>query len=434
MKYFIMRANISNKFQHQSTIKSLIFLFALCFIIACGSEEKEPVKEVVKPKKTKEEIKKEKDSAFIAAVTVEEKDSVEPVRVSYPGNKNIHYEIDAEAGKKSKTVYTGNRVNIAITGVDGRLGTATKHADANHVISILLDSGKIEITSIPRDTPADAGYEDGHAQNKITIVRARKGRQAYLRELARIARVDKIHYYVEVGFSQVMGILDFLGYDDPASTLQVLRSRKALGGDDYQRVYSQGQFIRQMILRHFNKFTGISGEVIIRGGLWFVGDDTNFETSIVQRYIDKLEEMGFPKSPSDISVRVRPPIGIRYKKFDFSDTSVVNQLLGKIENKNKKTNTSSKKVNVVKLLEGKIESARKFEESNPKAVIARLKNYYNQKAWWQIPDKDDRNRIREDIANLMMAAYIKLDNQEEANNIRLAIEAEKQMFNVDINK
>jgi hypothetical protein len=99
--------------------------------------------------------------------------------------------------------------------------------------------------------------------------------------------------------------------------LQLLRSRKGLGGDDYQRVYSQGQFMRQMMLNHFNKFTGILGNLFIRAGLLFVETNMNADDAI--GIVGQLEKNNFPKSPDDIIVRVRPAHKIKYKVFDFSD-------------------------------------------------------------------------------------------------------------------
>ncbi|MGA1308141.1 MAG: hypothetical protein ACO30M_09665, partial [Candidatus Kapaibacteriota bacterium] len=144
---------------------------------------------------------------------------------------------------------SARRVNIAIIGVDARMGTVSKRADANHILSIVPDSGYIEIISIPRDTPANAGMTDS-TQNKLTIVHAMRGTKAYLQEAAKIAKVGPIKYWIQLGFSQAIGIIELLGQRDSKSTLQVLRSRKGLGGDDYQRCFNQGQYIRQMLLRH----------------------------------------------------------------------------------------------------------------------------------------------------------------------------------------
>jgi len=49
----------------------------------------------------------------------------------------------------------GNRLNILVTGVDSRLGSGCHHADANHVISIDFLNKKIDMVSIPRDTPTE---------------------------------------------------------------------------------------------------------------------------------------------------------------------------------------------------------------------------------------------------------------------------------------
>lgn len=77
----------------------------------------------------------------------------------------------------------GRSVTIAITGIDSRLGVEQAHADANHVLRIWLDQGRIEIISVPRGTYADAGFSSS-SLNIIANYRARKGRAAYLRKLA----------------------------------------------------------------------------------------------------------------------------------------------------------------------------------------------------------------------------------------------------------
>ncbi|HRK58936.1 MAG TPA: LCP family protein, partial [Candidatus Kapabacteria bacterium] len=205
----------------------------------------------------------------------------------------------------------GKRINIAVIGVDARLGTNTRHADANHLISILPDSGVIQIFSVPRDTPAEANMPDTSGQNKLTIVYANRGIKSYLKELGRITGVGEIPYYMEVGFSQAMGIIEMLGFKDSKATLQVLRSRKGLGGDDYQRCYNQGQFIRQSILSHFKRFDGVMGDVLLRGGLKFT--NTNITPVIASSIIDELQKVNFPRSGNAVSVHVRPRMKMKFK-------------------------------------------------------------------------------------------------------------------------
>ena len=44
----------------------------------------------------------------------------------------------------------GNKISVLITGIDSRLGSNLKHADANHLVNIFFDTGFIEIISMPR--------------------------------------------------------------------------------------------------------------------------------------------------------------------------------------------------------------------------------------------------------------------------------------------
>ncbi|MCX7909185.1 MAG: hypothetical protein N2560_06690, partial [Ignavibacteria bacterium] len=342
-------------------------------------------------------------------------------------------EFDGSAGVSLQPRYTGRRINIAIVGLDSRIGTNSNHADANHILSILLDSGKIEIISVPRDTPADAGYHDSTGQNKLTVVRAARGRNAYLKQLARIAQLDQIHYYVEVGFSQVIGFLEFFGYRDPKSTLQVLRSRKGLGGDDYQRAYNQAQFIRQMILKNYSRInSGLTGELLIRGALVMV--TTNLTYSDVDNIISKLNMFGFPRSGNDISIKIRPPIPIKFKVYDFTNEEVVGQLVNKIERFNKNHNEiDSIKVNVYKLLDKNLKLAENDTLKFPKRVISRLSVFYNQKSWLQIENIHEREEIRTRFERCLVSAYTKLRQFENAKQVVEQMRLERELFKLKNN-
>jgi hypothetical protein len=379
---------------------------------------------------TIELLKKERQRQedFIKAATDTSDTTERIVIVSNPYSTKIPYDIDKNAGRPVRYVYTGRRINISVTGLDNRLGTRSNHADANHVISVLLDSGKIEIISVPRDTPADAGLEDTTGQNKLTVVRAVRGRKAYQEELARIAGVDKIHYWVEVGFSQVMGLLEFLGFRDTRSTLQVLRSRTGLGGADYQRSYNQGQFIRQMILRHFDKATGLSGEVLIRAALTVV--ETNLTTSVVKDIIDRLEAKGFPSGPEAVTVKIRPPMFTKFKVYDFTDENVIESLRYKIEafNEGYIGDTLHAAPNVYAILRHRLDLAAKDSAEHPQRVINQLRIMFKQRAWLQIPDGDLRDSIRTEFGILLSDAYNKRRRPAKARQVWAIINAEKELL------
>lgn len=371
------------------------------------------------------------DEEFLKAIIPERDTSERVIHVSEEKYLNIPYSVDKKAGASYRRVFTGRRINIAIIGVDSRLGSRYKHADANHILSILIEQGKIEITSIPRDTPADAGFDDTTGQNKLTVMYASRGRKAYFEEVASIAGLDKIHYYIEIGFSQAMGILEWLGYEDPGSTLQVLRSRTGLGGDDYQRVYNQAQFIKQMILKHFDKFSGLFGKMLIRGGLLFV--NTNLSASDAELIYEQLKLANFPSSSEDIQIRIRPPVPIEYKIYDFSDKQVVASLVNRISIYNAKklelVNSASSDSTVLKILDKALQRAKIDSLKNPTAVINNLSVYFEQRAWMQIKDKELRKLYRDDIAQLLINAYEKKKQINNANMIRDVINAEKILFN-----
>lgn len=386
------------------------------------------------------------DSNFIAAATFEgdttlpAEEQEEALIVSEAGDTLVSSEVDVasassggvgiddQAGsKKPKRVFTGRRINISVIGLDNRIGTNSNHADANHIISVMPDQGVIEITAIPRDTPADARMPDSSGQNKLTIVRASRGRQAYMKEAARIARLDKIDYYVEFGFSQAMGILELLGFKDSKSALQVLRSRKGLGGDDYQRVYNQAQFMRQTLLRHFSKVNGMFGDVLVHGALAFV--ETNLSAGMIKDLAKQLESKGFGDSPEDVVIRVRPAIGMKFKQYDLNNKETIAQLKNKIESFNSRPGgDKSKTRNVSNILWTAIKSVEKDTSNNPKRVINKLEVYFKQKAWMQVSDINDRNSIRDNLARVLSTAYYKRSDKANAERVIRAARAEREMF------
>jgi len=142
----------------------------------------------------------------------------------------------------------GRKISICITGVDSRIGDKVVHADANHLVNVWLDSGIVEVVSIPRGTFCDAGFADTSGLNYLANLRANRGRKSYMKEISKISGIPKIDYYVEFGFSQAIGLLKLLGFRDNAGQmLRVLRSRKSFATGDYQRSFNQGQFVAQMI-------------------------------------------------------------------------------------------------------------------------------------------------------------------------------------------
>jgi anionic cell wall polymer biosynthesis LytR-Cps2A-Psr (LCP) family protein len=399
-----------------------------------------------KPKPLKSEVVTIADSNLKELDTVETKQNEEQLSIAESEFLNDSSYIKQDASNEAGYLYqkdstrtmpsSARRINIAVIGVDARMGTVSKRADANHIISIVPDSGYIEIVSIPRDTPADAGMRDS-SQNKLTIVHATRGIKAYLSEAGKIAKVGPVNYWIQLGFSQAMGLIELLGHRDSKSTLQVLRSRKGLGGDDYQRCFNQGQYIRQMILRHFHKADGIMGELLIRGGLTLM--KSNLSTEGIKGLVYDLNKAGFPKDAASIAVKVRPETGIRFKVYNFSDSASVKKLKNKIERFNafmakKDTSYAKKTIDPAGRLTRVLNNLAADTAEKPKKVLEQLYPYFEQHAWLQVRNESERDSIRNRIGALMIHSFYKIGKPDNARWVQYVIDTEKAMFAEEPNK
>ncbi len=393
-----------------------------------------------KPKPLKSEAIAKADSNVKVLDTVETNQNEEQLSIAESEFLNDSSFVKQDASNEAGYLYqkdslknipaSARRINIAVIGVDARMGTLSKRADANHIISIVPDSGYIEIVSIPRDTPADAGMKDS-TQNKLTIVHATRGIKAYLSEAGKIAKVGPVNYWIQLGFSQAMGLIELLGHRDSKSTLQVLRSRKGLGGDDYQRCFNQGQYIRQMILRHFHKADGIMGELLIRGGLALM--KSNLSVEGLKGVVYDLNNAGFPKDASAIAVRVRPETGIKFKVYNFSDSASIKKLKNKIERFNafmakKDTSYAKKTIDPAGKLTRILNTLSADTAEKPKKVLELLYPYFEQHAWLQVRNQSERDSIRNRMGSLMMHSFYKIGKSENARWVQYVIDTEKAMF------
>jgi anionic cell wall polymer biosynthesis LytR-Cps2A-Psr (LCP) family protein len=321
---------------------------------------------------------------------------------------------------------SGRVVNVMVTGLDSRLGDPMGHADANHLVRFFLDSGCIEIISIPRDTPHDAGFEDTTALNRLTNVRANRGRAAYHVAAAEIAGVSRIDYWVEFGFSQAIGLLELMGYKENASsTLRVLRSRQAYAAGDYQRVYNQGQFIRQIILRAFDQTDNFLGELALRASLALV--ETNLTYEACDQMLDALRSRGFSDAdPSRIWVRLKPALITKLKVYSF-DSANVNAIDHQITQKISRLGLDSIPDNAQtyeRRLYNLVQKAAADSARSAGSVIRLLRRPYEQRAWLQIRDLSKRKMYRDRICGMLIASYRRVKNPDAAKRIEdyIAIE------------
>lgn len=326
-----------------------------------------------------------------------------------------------------------DRIHIILCGIDSRLGARYAHADANHLLSISPKNGVIDIISIPRDTPADAGYTDSADQrfNILANVRPKRGTSAYKREVARIAGVAEVDYYIEIGFSQAMGLIELLGYRNPTSTLRVLRSRRGLGGDDFQRTYNQGQFIRQAALRQFSRLEGFWGNLLIRGALMLV--KTDLPASKATSIIDKLARNGFPASEEVVTVQIKPVYRRKFNIVNFSDEQQIDSLhhtiTAYLESHQRFTpDTTDVKTTLRNQLFTLIARSVNDSAKSPRRVVNRLKRPFEQRAWLQIGDIPLRRSVRNQMRDLLANAYRSLNKPQRADRVIQVVQAEEVIF------
>lgn len=323
---------------------------------------------------------------------------------------------------------SGRVVNLLITGIDARLGEHSGRADANHLVRFFLDSGCIEVISIPRGTMADAGYPDTSQYNMIANVRTARGQEAYFKEIAKIAGIPKVDYWVEFGFSQAIGLLELMGYKDNASsTLRVLRSRKAYATGDYQRSYNQGQFIRQAILRTFDKTDDILGQLAMRAALVLV--ETNLTYDATQYLLGELRSHGFSSSTGQRAwVRMKPEMISRFQVFDF-DSVNVNQLDAQIAKRVDPTipdSAAKRSADYERRLGGLIERAAADSAKAPRKVITALSRPFKQRSWLQIQDKRKRMAMRNRLCGLLASAYTRTGQQGSALAVQQYLDIENK--------
>lgn len=331
--------------------------------------------------------------------------------------------------RKDFPMPSGRVINVLITGIDSRLGQKSARADANHVVRFFLDSGCIEIISIPRGTFSLIRKGDTAGGNIIANVRSIFGQQRYIKEITKIAKIKSVDYFIEFGFSQAMGIIELLGYsDNAASTLRVLRSRKAFNTGDHQRSFNQGQFIRQAILKVFDRTDDMMGKVGIRAALALA--NTNLSYDATSYLLGELRKHGFSSSTHDrIWVRMKPNYLSQMKHFNF-DSSNVQTLEAGIEKKVKGMLEGDRKTpeGYAKKLQSLVRKAAADSTKNPAKVINALAFPYQQKAWMQVKDKTERAQVRDRICTLLIDAFYRTNKPVDAKTVQEYLNLEHEAY------
>ena len=403
-------------------------IFNILFIVSCSQEPKNSGPENIQVQGAKSENKTENKSDTVViskdTIAIQKIDSVKKDSIA-----KILTDSTILGIRKEFPMPSGRVVNVLITGIDSRLGQKSARADANHIVRFFLDSGCIELISIPRGTFAMIRKGDTSGGNIIANVRSIFGQERYIREITKIAKVKSIDYYIEFGFSQAMGIIELLGYkDNAASTLRVLRSRKAFTTGDHQRSYNQGQFIRQAILKVFDQTDDLVGKVGIRAALALA--NTNLSYDATNYLLSEIRKHGFSSMGHErIWVRMKPNYLSQMKHLNF-DSANVEQLESGIEKKVKGMLEGDRKTpaGYAKKLQNLVKKAAADSAKNPARVINALAFPFQQKAWMQVKDKQERVQLRNRICTLLIDAFNRTNKTIDAKTVQDYVQLEQEAY------
>lgn len=315
----------------------------------------------------------------------------------------------------------GRLINIIIIGIDSRLSARHARADALHLVTVNPDSAVVEIMSIPRDTYVDLGYPDTTTFNIIANAKTTDNHWL-MRKVTEVAKRGPVNYFVEVGFSQAMGIMEILGYRDPVKTLQFLRTRRTLPGGDIQRAHNQALFMRQNLIDKFPLLTGATGDMIITAGLNFL--TTNLSKDFCLGLVYSLKQRGFPDHrPDAVRLRMLPGNNIRLRQM-VADSATIHNTLARVENRVGESNGAP---DVASYLRRVYTRAMK-DSTHPGKIVYRLRRLNEQHAWLQVQDAQARGGIRDTLTSLLVFAYRQLGQTENAEAVLRARKAEELLM------
>ncbi len=312
-------------------------------------------------------------------------------------------------------------IDILLIGVDSRLGRDRGRADALHLLTVDLTAPRIRITSIPRGTPSRLGYRN-EASNIISNVRAARGRGELQRRIARMCERDSVPYYVEIGFSDAYGIIELLGFEDPAAEFQALRRRKGYQYGDHNRCYNQGMFIRGAILRMLPLLEGATGELLMRAGLDLV--HTNLTLEQCRGIVYLLNDAGLSRAPSLVDVMLRSPFRDRIERK--SGTPGPDRTLQRTASSGRADAGSRAEHRIRKAL-----AEADAHRGDARRVRGALWTMFIQHAWLQMKAGTERRVLRDSLAARLAEACTRLGDQLSLDVIRKTLRADDQLFTRD---
>ncbi len=356
----------------------------------------------------------------LAVLDDEVRERVETKRVLYQAVADVR-EADSVAPLQQVPVEVPfadrTEIDVLVAGIDARLGRVQTRADALHLLTFNLHAGTVHITSIPRGTYVPLGFRDSSG-NIISHVRSTHGRDALLRTVAKLCGRPSLEWYVEVGFSQAVGILELLGYSDPMVELQALRKRKGYQQGDRNRSWNQGEFIRRAMLRALPMFEGFTGEMLLKAGMLLV--DTNVPRDVALGLVYVLNDAGASSRPESITHSLHgAKAGVWVAKEGDSSRAVP---AGKYADMQPTTTVRAESV-----LRSRLREAH-ASEGRPRAVRSLLWQIVQQRGWLQIPDRSVRTTLRDSLCAVLDRALAAQGDEPGRQRVQQILIAERELF------
>ncbi|MBN1232761.1 MAG: LCP family protein [Candidatus Coatesbacteria bacterium] len=294
----------------------------------------------------------------------------------------------------------------------------------------------------------------GSRMDKIAHVylESRGGREKLIKVVEKLSH-KKVDYYAEVGFSQIIGLMNFLGLNG-VDALKYLRHRKSsLAPNTYQRAMNQATFIRYAAVKYFPKAAGFKRTFVVSSFSYL---STNMKPEVALGCISLLEKRGVKKENFTVSV-FNYNAGIKDNEYD---PSKVSEYLSDWQKKHVSTTSQSdfkiaaRIFRAIKDYEDSINEIKELRTQKPKTpkdrkiylvklqtassknrnAVKRAKNFFEQQLWWQEPDKVKQQEAKKALITFMEDYYKKqieiykkaLEKANLSNNKKLALEKQKK--------
>jgi len=306
--------------------------------------------------------------------------------ISYKSTGSVH--ASNILGTTDKKVITP--INILLLGFDGRRGDSNPRCDAIHMISFYPSAGKIRITTVPRGTTIKLSKNGDE-----TIVANSCHTMGIDFTVKQIEKITGIHpdAIVKVGFSQTLGALRLI--DLPTTpTLQYLRNRR-YGIGDYQRSYNQAQFLKDMLVSHFEQLAALPKPIQY---LLFQMIDTDMDFEEANQLASQLAASKIFTNPENIELVTKPADNKLRRDISFAES-----IYGQETDWQNDPEFKTYQGNLEAYLENLIQKAdRLIETKKGKSAYNSIKTPFSQRLWLQIENEDKRDLLHFE----MLKSYI----------------------------